>query len=42
MEENSPLEEQVTNINEAIQGFHVNIFDLEAHTTPSNPLEERE
>jgi hypothetical protein len=42
MEANAPLEEQVTKINEAIQGFHVNIVDLEAHTTPSTPPEERE
>jgi hypothetical protein len=42
MEADSPLEEKVTKISEAIQGFHVKIVDLEAHTTPSTPPEERE
>ena len=42
MEVDTPLEEQVMKINESIQGFHVNILDLEDHTTPSTPLEERE
>jgi uncharacterized phage infection (PIP) family protein YhgE len=41
IEENAPLEEQEKKINEAIQGFRANIVDLEAHTTPSTPLEER-
>jgi len=42
MEAYAPLEEQVTNISEAIMGFHMNIVDLEAHTTLSTPPEERE
>jgi DNA repair exonuclease SbcCD ATPase subunit len=36
------VEEKVTNISEAIQGFHACIVDLEACVTPSTPLEERE
>ena len=42
MEVDTPLEEKVMKINESIQGFHVKILDLEDHTTPSTPLEERE
>jgi hypothetical protein len=42
MEVNTPLEEQVTKTNEAIQGFHVKIVDLEVCTTPSTPPKERE
>jgi hypothetical protein len=42
MEVDTPLEEKVTKISEAIQGFHTKIVDLEAHTTPSTPPEERE
>jgi hypothetical protein len=42
MEVDTPLEEKVMKISESIQGFHMNIVDLEACTTPSTPLEERE
>jgi predicted nucleic acid-binding Zn-ribbon protein len=42
MEVDTPLEEQVSKISEAIQGFHTKIVDLEACTMPSTPLEERE
>jgi hypothetical protein len=42
MEVDTPLEEQVTKISEAIQGFHMKIIDLEACQTPSTPPEERE
>jgi hypothetical protein len=37
MEEDTPLEEKVTNISEAIQGFCVKIIDLEDCTTLSTP-----
>jgi hypothetical protein len=42
MEVDTPLEEKVMKISEAIQGFCVNIVDLEVCTTPSTPPEERE
>jgi hypothetical protein len=42
MEVDAPLEEQVTKITEAIQGFHAKIIDLEAHQTLSTPPEERD
>jgi hypothetical protein len=38
----APVEDQVTNISESIQGFHTCIFHLEACVTPSTPAEERE
>jgi hypothetical protein len=34
------VEDQVTKISEAIQGFHTCIVDLEAHMIPSTPPEE--
>jgi hypothetical protein len=37
MELDTPLEYQVTNISESIQGFHAKIVKLETHTTPSTP-----
>ena len=42
MEVDTPLEYQVTNISESIQGFSAKIVDLEARTTSSTPLEEKE
>jgi predicted nucleic acid-binding Zn-ribbon protein len=42
MEVDTPLEEKVTKISESIQGFRAKIVDLEAHTMPSTPPEERE
>jgi hypothetical protein len=42
MEVDTPLEEQVSKISESIQGFCAKIVDLEAHTMPSTPPEERE
>jgi hypothetical protein len=36
------LQEHVMMISEVIQGFHVNIIDLEACQTPSTLLKERE
>jgi hypothetical protein len=42
MEIDAPIEEKVSNISESIQGFHANIVDLEACTTPGTPPKERE
>jgi hypothetical protein len=36
------VEVHATKISEAIQGFHTQIVDLEAHVTPNTPPEERE
>jgi hypothetical protein len=41
-EEDAPLEEQVTKLSEAIQGFCTKINDLEARQIPGTPPEERE
>jgi hypothetical protein len=35
------VEEHVVNISEDIKGLHMNITDLEVHTTPGMPPEER-
>jgi predicted nucleic acid-binding Zn-ribbon protein len=35
------LEEQVSKIREVIKGFHTRIEDLESHTTPGTPPEEK-
>jgi len=40
MEVDTPLDEKVMKINEVIQGFCMNIFDLEARTIPSMPPKE--
>jgi hypothetical protein len=42
MEVDTLLDEKVTKISEAIEGFHAKMFDLEAHTMPSTPPKERE
>jgi hypothetical protein len=42
MEVDTHLEEQVTKISEAIQGFYTKIIDLEACQTPITSLEERD
>jgi predicted nucleic acid-binding Zn-ribbon protein len=42
MEVDTPLEEQVLKISEAIQGFRTKIVDLETRMKPSTPLEERD
>jgi hypothetical protein len=36
------LEEHVSKISEVIQGFHTRIRELEVHTTPGTPPEEKE
>jgi hypothetical protein len=41
-EEDTLLEEQVTNLSKSIQGFQTKITDLEAQRIPSTPPEERE
>ena len=42
VEEDTPLEDKVTTISEAIQGSHTKIVDLEARAMPSTPQEEKE
>jgi hypothetical protein len=42
MDLETPLQDKVTKINGSIQGFRMNIVDLEACTTPNTPHEERE
>jgi hypothetical protein len=42
MEVDTPIEEKVSKIGEAIQGFCSKIIELEAHAIPGTPPEERE
>jgi hypothetical protein len=42
IEEDTPLEDKLMKISESNHGFFTKIVDLEAHTTTSTPLEERE
>ena len=42
MEVDTPIEEKVSNIDEFIQGFHLNMIELEAHAIPCTAPEERE
>jgi hypothetical protein len=42
MEVDTPIEAHVSKLDESIQGFCLKIIELEAHTIPGTPLEERE